>query len=284
MVDVRSGAVTEVVGPMGQLGTGANLAVHRRTALRVGGFDPALDVGTPTNGGGDLDMLYRVLRAGHTVAYEPAAVVWHRHRTSVEELARQLDGHGAGQVAHLLAASRLDRRDTAHLAAHATRQLLRLGKRTAASALGRDLPLPLATAEMRGFLGGPFRYRASRRAHGRASGAAPVTRPATGSYDDLVTIASVDLAEPLADLPADGATVVVVHVLEAGRYLTSLSLPSSGEGIGRTRLAEALAAALVDRDGGLTIDLTAAAARPRRAAPSPSIDLADLAGASVLET
>jgi hypothetical protein len=54
----------------GQLGTGANMASRRSLFEfeRIGGFDPALDVGTLTDGGGDLEMFFRVLQEGHTGA------------------------------------------------------------------------------------------------------------------------------------------------------------------------------------------------------------------------
>jgi GT2 family glycosyltransferase len=56
------------------------LWLRRQTIDRVGLFDTALDVGTPSNGGGDLDIFHRVLVAGLTIRYEPAALMWHYHR------------------------------------------------------------------------------------------------------------------------------------------------------------------------------------------------------------
>ena len=53
-------------GGAGRFGTGANMAFRRRVFERIGLFDPALDVGTPTNGGGDLEMFFRVLKEGGT--------------------------------------------------------------------------------------------------------------------------------------------------------------------------------------------------------------------------
>ncbi|MGH2522410.1 MAG: glycosyltransferase family 2 protein, partial [Anaerolineales bacterium] len=54
----------------GQFGTGANMAYRRSVFAQLGLFDPALDVGTVTNGGGDLEMYFRVLAEGHTLVYE----------------------------------------------------------------------------------------------------------------------------------------------------------------------------------------------------------------------
>jgi hypothetical protein len=50
---------------------GASYAIRRRTALELGGFDEALDMGSVLPGGGEQDMLWRVLAAGHHVVYEP---------------------------------------------------------------------------------------------------------------------------------------------------------------------------------------------------------------------
>lgn len=69
----------------GVMGTGSNMAVRRGPALTLG-FDDALDVGTASRGGGDLDFFYRVVRSGKAVAYRPAAVVRHHHRRTLAEL------------------------------------------------------------------------------------------------------------------------------------------------------------------------------------------------------
>jgi hypothetical protein len=65
------------------------------------GFDPALDEGTPTKGGGDLEMFQRLVSQGHTLVYEPSALVWHVHRRSESELARQLHSNGRGFGSYL---------------------------------------------------------------------------------------------------------------------------------------------------------------------------------------
>lgn len=79
----------------GQFGTGANMAYRRSLFDEIGYFDPALDVGTPTNGGGDLEFFVRVLKAGHTLRYEPQAVIRHRHRRDYAQLKRQISFNGS---------------------------------------------------------------------------------------------------------------------------------------------------------------------------------------------
>ena len=96
-VAVGSGDVAaQVHAGTGGAGTGANMAVRREAVLALGGFDPALDVGTPTGGGGDLEMYFRILAAGELLVYEPTAVVRHLHRQTMAQLVRQMRGHGTG--------------------------------------------------------------------------------------------------------------------------------------------------------------------------------------------
>jgi len=77
-------------------GTGANLAVRRRTALGIGGFDTAFGPGTRVGGGEDLDLFTRLLFAGHAIAVEPAAVAWQRTPDDVASLRRTAAAHGHG--------------------------------------------------------------------------------------------------------------------------------------------------------------------------------------------
>lgn len=89
-------------GLAGDYGTGANMAFRRALFERIGHFDPALDVGTPTRGGGDLEMFFRVLKEGHVLAYEPRAIVRHRHRRSMEALRSQIADHGVSFSAYMV--------------------------------------------------------------------------------------------------------------------------------------------------------------------------------------
>lgn len=79
----------------GLFGTGANMAYRRQLFNQIGGFDPALDVGTATNGGGDLEMFYRTLKEGQVLVYEPAAIVRHRHRRDYAVLKKQITNNGS---------------------------------------------------------------------------------------------------------------------------------------------------------------------------------------------
>ena len=84
----------------GKFGTGANMAFRRSIFERIGGFDPALDVGTVTNGGGDIEMFFRVLKEGYTLVYEPNALVRHRHRRDYASLRTQIANNGVALFAY----------------------------------------------------------------------------------------------------------------------------------------------------------------------------------------
>jgi glycosyltransferase involved in cell wall biosynthesis len=83
-------------------GVGANMAFRRDALIQLGGFDVHLDVGTPSNGGGDLDIFHRVLTAGRIIRYEPNALVWHQHRRSLPGLHTQVCNNGRAFGCYLL--------------------------------------------------------------------------------------------------------------------------------------------------------------------------------------
>lgn len=97
--------IARLLGGAGKFGTGANMAYRRDVFNRMGFFDPALDMGTPTNGGGDLDMFFRVIKEGYTLVYEPSALVRHVHRRDQEALRKQMFSWGTGFGSYLVSNS-----------------------------------------------------------------------------------------------------------------------------------------------------------------------------------
>ena len=85
----------------GSLGSGANMAFRAGVLRALDGFDPAIGTGTRARGGDDLDAFYRVIVAGHALAYEPRASVLHRHHPEEQSLRKQAFGYGAGLTAYL---------------------------------------------------------------------------------------------------------------------------------------------------------------------------------------
>jgi GT2 family glycosyltransferase len=85
----------------GVFGAGCDMAFDVGVLRSLGGFDEALDTGPPLPGGGDLDIFFRVLAAGHPLVYEPRMAVFHRHRRGTDELRRQYASWGSGFAAYL---------------------------------------------------------------------------------------------------------------------------------------------------------------------------------------
>ncbi|MBD2343063.1 glycosyltransferase family 2 protein [Anabaena subtropica] len=92
----------------GIFGAGCNMAFRREILLKIGGFDEALDTGAPLPGGGDLDIFYRVIRAGYNLVYEPEYLVFHQHRREYEKLHRQYWTWGLGFMAFVMKAYQTD--------------------------------------------------------------------------------------------------------------------------------------------------------------------------------
>lgn len=84
---------------VGVYGAGANFAARRDVIAALRGFDVHLGAGTDTKGGEDIDFFFRVILAGHTLVYEPSAIVWHRHRDTDDALVSQAVGYGRGFAA-----------------------------------------------------------------------------------------------------------------------------------------------------------------------------------------
>ena len=150
---------------MAQQFTGANMAFRRRAFDEVGLFDPALDVGTPTNGGGDLDMLYRILKEGFAVVYEPRAMVRHRHRRDYATLRHQIHGWGSGYSAFLTRSAIAWPEASWVLALLGARAVWQqVVRSTRASLRPPGFPPGLAWRELSGTFVGPLRYWRARNA------------------------------------------------------------------------------------------------------------------------
>jgi len=150
---------------VGTIGAGANMAVRREVLGTLGGFDTALDGGTPSRSGGDHELFGRILAAGYNIVYEPAAVSWHRHRRAWPELRETLRGYGTG-VSALLTRRVCNDHEPGALR-HAARWFVRHYARAVWRALRRHpdaVPLDLVRAEIAGWFAGPGAYARSARA------------------------------------------------------------------------------------------------------------------------
>jgi GT2 family glycosyltransferase len=86
-------------------GSGNNFAVRREWLERVGGNDERLGPGAEGQGSVDLDLFYRLMRAGGALRYEPAVAVEHERASVADRRARRWPyGHGVGACSVLRAA------------------------------------------------------------------------------------------------------------------------------------------------------------------------------------
>ncbi|EFO81434.1 glycosyl transferase, group 2 family protein [Oscillochloris trichoides DG-6] len=159
---VFDAATTNPLGA-GQIGAGVNMAIRRSALREIGLFDEALDGGSASLSGGDQEFFYRVLARGFRAVYEPAALVWHRHRREWESLERTIYGYGVGLYAWWTRALlveqewRVLRLASSWFVRWHLRNLVR-------SLLHRPnaMPFHLAWAECRGVFQGPGAYLRAR--------------------------------------------------------------------------------------------------------------------------
>ncbi|MDH6575134.1 glycosyltransferase [Kitasatospora sp. MAP5-34] len=142
-------------------GSGANMAFRTELFRRLDGFDPAIGIGTPARGGEDLLAFFRVLVDGYTVAYQPDAIVWHRHRRTMDALTTSIFNFGVGFGAVLAAAVVHEPGLLAVLLRglpRGARQWWAGRARDQAALNGANSPRHLGRKELHGLLYGPFTY------------------------------------------------------------------------------------------------------------------------------
>lgn len=166
--DARCGPVARALHPYaaGAFGTGANFAVRSELLREIGEFDESLGVGSPCDGGEDFDIFVRFVRAGYSIAYEPAALVWHEHRSDRDDLTRQMYGYGKSLSAYLFkyVSSPRTALDMLRRLPQGVRHLGVLGARSSRMGSRTGLAYGPVMAEIRGLIAGPFAYARARRA------------------------------------------------------------------------------------------------------------------------
>lgn len=276
----RAGSIPWTLVGAGQLGAGVNMAIRRDVLARVGQFDPALDVGTPTLGGGDHDMFFRVLHAGWLCVYDPAAVVRHRHRRTMQELRHLVFCYGHATRCFL------EREELNFPSAQpAIRRLRHWWWRHWAwqrwwRAVFRPawLPAELVRAEIKGFRLGRGAYARARARIVKDESTRPDTLSAAAEPPTprgALGTAVVEVAEPLRALEvAAHYDRVEVLVQWQGRSLGTVRLAGFGQPISAHRLADEISHVLWHRL------LAPLSPDPARAAAHFAIDFAARLSAS----
>src|SRR5512140_3654928 len=239
----------------GRFGTGANMAFRRALFDEIGGFDPSLDVGTPADGGGDLEMFFRILQEGHMLVYEPRAVVRHRHRREPERLRKQMRDWGKGLFVYMRrSAARYpgERRAFRRLTGWWIRRYIM--RRYLLSFLRTDpYPRDLILEEVRGAL-------ESKRAHRDAVAGAERIARESGShrYDSLervrqdpappstalsgTAVRTIELTAPALPITdVGGARAVQLYLLRDGHPVGQFEIGTNGHPLCPAQLRDTLA-------------------------------------------
>ena len=173
--------------PTWTLGATANAAFRASifSNSEIGLMYEALGPGMPSGVGEDTYLFYKVLKAGYTIVYEPAAFVWHKHRRDMLSLRYQIYNYSKGHVAYHLTTLLRDRdlRALVQLGiflpgTHISRILQRLRGTS-------DYPLSMILLEVAGNLVGPWslwrsRWRVKR--EGRSDLYIPISQRAISGW------------------------------------------------------------------------------------------------------
>ena len=151
--------------PVPAYGAGVNMAFELEYLRSVGGFDPALGAGTPTMSAEDTDAFAEVLILGRAIRYTPDALVWHFHRSTYDELRKQIYGNGVGLTAYFTKCflqRPLDSLSLLGVVPQMLRYSLGAGSPRRVSRTSA-YPNDLDRCQFRGLLFGPIAYFKSRR-------------------------------------------------------------------------------------------------------------------------
>lgn len=86
------------------LGGSGNAAIRRNLLMspEIGKFQTYLGAGVPAGSSEDSYLFYKIIKMGYSVAYEPTAYVWHKHRQNMKALGYQLFNYSKGFVSYHL--------------------------------------------------------------------------------------------------------------------------------------------------------------------------------------
>jgi GT2 family glycosyltransferase len=220
----------------------------------IGFFDPSLDVGTPTLGGGDLEMFFRVVREGYRLVYEPNALVRHVHRRDLDQLRVQLTGWGTGLYSHLMRSALAYPQDAVALVRFGLKWLWRNHLRSFLGCLMRPSSAKgnLIAAETWGSLVSVVRYLQARSIAARIEREfGPLTQAhslhrhlpsdAVAKRKGGIAVRSIDISQPLKPLTdVTDYSSIRMFVTQNGHLLGSLDIANHYRQISATRLRDTI--------------------------------------------
>ncbi len=85
-----------------KVAAGANSMIPRKVLDETGYFSTFLGGGAPISHGNTLEIVYRIIRAGYELMYDPEPVILHDHPASPWQLRRKMYVYGVGDVCYQL--------------------------------------------------------------------------------------------------------------------------------------------------------------------------------------
>ena len=257
----RDSRIVTRYGRTSQFGTGASMAFRTETLRRAGGFDPALDTGTPTLGAGDLEIFFRTLKSGGTLVYEPRAVVLHRHRRTLEELEEQMRSWGTGMTSYIMRSAGMWKDEIPGFAALYIWLMQHWLSGVALTSLGLlAVPGRLLRAEALAGLTSFGVYARSRRIAVDAAASTYLRliddqrpEPRRRSRPRQTVVKRIRLDEPVGAIDVSEETATLHLIGMWGREtICTATLDAQGQTVPALQVADALAAAMIRKDDVMT--------------------------------
>jgi O-antigen biosynthesis protein len=243
--------MASVLDATGKFG-GANMAYRRHLFESIGYFDPALDAGTVTAGGGDLEMFFRVLKGGYTLVYEPDALVRHCHRRDYAGLRQQIKTWGTGFFPYLVSSAKTFPDERAALIRVGLQGLYMNVRCALASLLYPNRLRDLRITELAALFKGLFSYRRAQsivaeiiKTYGPPAylveGRRFMPREFSPNYRERTAVRSLDIAEPLQGITdVTDYSTVRCFVFCGDTPLGTTEIRNLGQPVGVTWLREVL--------------------------------------------
>jgi len=88
--------------PINKMAAGCNCMFPREILKHVGMLNPMMTTGRWFTNGDILGLVYKIIRNGNTITYDPSIVVYHKHPENPNDLKSRLFIYGTGNTAYQL--------------------------------------------------------------------------------------------------------------------------------------------------------------------------------------